>query len=137
MGSLFLFLLVFGSCNSKFFSFSLSMSGCCGYGLEILVAVLPLGHVLQGTCGMLEWWAGEDLTTTADYRQWFFFCFPFEKDCTSKKREGIIGLTESLGLRQKMEFEDVYKRRANRSFGGDWIKLYMSNLHTIAFVAFV
>lgn len=36
-----------------------------------------------------------------------------------------------------MEFEDFYKRRANRSFGGDWIKLYMSNLHIIAFVAFV
>lgn len=88
MGSLFLFLLVFGSCNSKFFSFSLSMSECCEYDLEILVAVLPLGHVLQGTCGMLEWWAGEDLTTTADYRQWFFSVSLSKRIVLVKKEKG-------------------------------------------------
>lgn len=112
------------------------MSECCGYGLEILVTMLPLGHVLQGTCVVC--WNGEPekISTTADYRQRFFSVSLSKRIVLVKKREGIIGLTESLESRQKMEFEEVCKRRASRSFGGDWIKLYMSNLHTIASVTF-
>lgn len=50
--------------------------------------LLPLGHVLQGTCGMLEWWTGEDLTTTADYRQRFFSVSLSKRIVLVKKEKG-------------------------------------------------
>lgn len=56
MGSLFLFLLVFGSCNSKFFRCLSQCPSAAGMVLKYsLLLLLLLGHCLTGNlCGVLE-----------------------------------------------------------------------------------
>lgn len=110
---------------------------CCGYSLEelavittfaIIMIFLPPPQVMSYSelcgVGMMGWGKNRSYITTS---AGLFSVSLFEKNCTTKKRDEIIfdGCFVSMGSRQKL------KRHTGRSFG---IKLYMSNLHTIAFV---
>lgn len=122
---------------------SLPVSECCGYGLEntryyyvcyyYIFATTPGSCLTGDLCGVLERWGRRSslrllITGSA------FSISLFEKDCTSKKREGIIfdgrpGIKTENGILPRC----LHGMR-KQEFWRIGIKLYMSNLHTIAFV---